>query len=878
MQSYSDAEDKLESAAAADMDEELAPADMDKELAPADTATGKSSAPADMATGKSLAPAAIGLRVGRGSHRGKPRFTKPPKRPTYASRPSEEAEPPPRWVEIPEMSPDRRLELMAQFVDELVNKNALHTREERTALNPYADDPMWDGSRRVGRYLEEAEMTDKHIGPVAQAIVQDLLYTRNNTELNAGWIDFCKREMPCMYPEQVEWAMTAYKLLRTHGSSMLTWSMGSGKTTGALALYKKLKEEGEVKRLAILSTDMVLASWAFEIERLKLPGKIMRLSLAEFRDFGYMEELMHDCEIEFFLITLVTFTTEDSVLGLQCLFFSAPTMLAVDESHISFRKGEDRNAGLCLRQLTYYLAKKTMFREKMQRLLYVLFMSGSPVLNKPEEGTNSLRHLAFQTHIHPQGLPVPTPCSCKVQCNGERLTREVDPRGFTPVEGQHVFRQISSFGALENVKALAPSALVHLVVPPSTTEVWKHLSGPQLMRAHLTGHHVDLKKFPKWDFALKVIDASFQLDPNHSALCFVNNLEAIIFLAREAEHRWGSERVVLIHGGMDETEKKAKLGRLMNEDGIVTFMTPQLAINGINCQRATLCVATDEPWNPGEINQLVARMRRHGQRQGKQGFCLTVCLCSREDDSHKRVAEIHSGKMASTDTYYAPKKEEIKLRKSYEYKVKDLEPIKEEQVLAFVAGLRALGRAEKGPFFLPGKCFAAHMLSEIQQTKTQAGVADALRVLKPKLSPEERRARQQRFLDEAAAAARKKAEEAAAAAAAAEAAARKVWIDVFGDEGNDIEEVRDVPDTGGGLSQEDLWGYTDEEYMPRYTTFSSSGEEDGEEVGEGYGEERDDDSGEERDDDSGEDDNGEDDNDDDGEEGDQDDGQGGGGD
>jgi hypothetical protein len=108
----------------------------------------------------------------------------------------------------------------------------------------------------------------------------------------------------------------------------------------------------------------------------------------------------------------------------------------------------------------------------------------------------------------------------------------------------------------------------------------------------------------------------------------------------------------------------------------------------------------------------------------------------------------------------------------------------------------------------------------------------------------------------------------------------------FGDEGNDIEEVRDVPDTGGGLSQEDLWGYTDEEYMPRYTTFSSSGEEDGEEVGEGYGEERDDDSGEddngddgeERDDDSGEDDNGDDDNDDDGEEGDQDDGQGGGGD
>jgi hypothetical protein len=234
----------------------------------------------------------------------------------------------------------------------------------------------------------------------------------------------------------------------------------------------------------------------------------------------------------------------------------------------------------------------------------------------------------------------------------------------------------------------------------------------------------------------------------------------------------------------------------MTVPGLVLVATQEMVTEGVNLQGfCNLCVMIGEHWNPGELQQTLARMYRCGQK----GFCMMICLCSRDDVSHRRVSDLQAAKVGNSEAYYNEDDSEKKRSqlKRHKYVVDKLEPIELPQVPALLAGLRALG--EKG-YFLPGKCYAIHdLVSPLQETKTKCGAAEALKILKPILTPEQKRAIRQKHLEDVAAAAKRKAEEAVAAAAKAaeEAASALTRAAIFGDSDDEENFIQTLLERAG---------------------------------------------------------------------------------
>jgi len=700
-----------------------------------------------------------------------PRFTKTQK-PTSFLDPH--AKPPPENVDIAPMCPDEHRNLLSEFSDTLVNQNALCRKAVRTAVDRYEEDPTWEGSAKMARFIEDGQAIDTHIGDRTAAILKDLRYTRNNPSQDEAYRDFFKSQDPPLYPNQVEFALTTIKLLKAHRAALLALAMGSGKTATALAVYKKLSQEGSVQQLVIISSDMVNISWGLEIDRLHLttPERIRRLSLGEFRDEGFMRELVEKDEYEIFQVTDVSFCTEDSVPGLQLLVGSKPTFIIWDEAQRTLR-GDDSNAGRCLRQITVGLPD-----------CFILFLSGTILLNRRTEAGNMVEHLDIQTHIHDPTCDVPNPCKCKPPCNGERRKRSVDTRGMSHFETLKVLQQVSVFGSLDEVRDILKPVVAHLVVPDGNAAAAHGLRGARFQNAVLAGHGLDPRKFTKAVVGVELVYEALRQGPAKSVVFLIHNRSAVDVIARDLEARLGSSLVVVIHGGTDEKEKKARLIRMMTVPGLVLVATQEMVTEGVNLQGfCNLCVMIGEHWNPGELKQTLCRMHRCGQID----FCMMICLCSRDDVSHKRVSDLQAAKVGNSEAYYNEDDSEKKRSqlKRHKYVVDKLEPIDLPQIPALLAGLRALG--EKG-YFLPGKCYAIHdLVSPLKETKTKCGAEEALKILKPVLTREQKRAIRQKHLEDVAAAAKRKAEEAIAAAAKAaeEAASALTRAAIFGDSDDD---------------------------------------------------------------------------------------------
>jgi hypothetical protein len=730
------------------------------------------------ATGDARRPATNPRKRKRG-----PRFTKTQK-PTSFLDPL--ANPPPENVDIAPMCPDELRKLLSEFSDTLVNQNALCRKAVRTAVDRYEEDPTWEGSAKMARFIEDGQAIDTHIGDRTAAILKDLRYTRNDPSHDEGYRDFFTSQEPPLFPNQVEFALTTIKLLKAHRAALLALAMGSGKTATALAVYKKLRQEARVQQLVIISSDMVNISWGLEIDRLHLttPDKIRRLSLGEFRDEGFMRELVEEDDYEIFQVTDVSFCTEDSVPGLQLLIGSKPTFVIWDEAQRTLR-GDDSNAGRCLRQITVGLPD-----------CFKLFLSGTILLNRRTEAGNMVQHLDIQTHIHDPTCDVPNPCKCKPPCNGERRKRSVDTRGMSHFETLMVLKAVSVFGSLDEVRDILKPVVAHVVVPDGNAAAAHGLRGARFQNAVLAGHGLDPRKFTKAVVGVELVCEALRQDPTRSVVFLIHNRSAVDVIARDLEARLGSSLVVVIHGGTDEKEKKARLIRVMTVPGLVLVATQEMVTEGVNLQGfCNLCVMIGEHWNPGELQQTLARMYRCGQK----GFCMMICLCSRDDVSHRRVSDLQAAKVGNSEAYYNEDDSEKKRSqlKRHKYVVDKLEPIELPQVPALLAGLRALG--EKG-YFLPGKCYAIHdLVSPLQETKTKCGAAEALKILKPILTPEQKRAIRQKHLEDVAAAAKRKAEEAVAAAAKAaeEAASALTRAAIFGDSDDEENFIQTLLERAG---------------------------------------------------------------------------------
>ena len=95
------------------------------------------------------------------------------------------------------------------------------------------------------------------------------------------------------------------------------------------------------------------------------------------------------------------------------------------------------------------------------------------------------------------------------------------------------------------------------------------------------------------------------------AIVFTQYRDTMRYIAdRLKAHGW---RVVELHGGMDEEERK-RAEREFKEEGEVLVAT-DAASEGLNLQVANILINFDLPWNPSRLDQRIGRVHRYGQRK-----------------------------------------------------------------------------------------------------------------------------------------------------------------------------------------------------------------------------------------------------------------------
>jgi len=742
----------------------------------------------------------------RGITRGKHRFTKKSK--TSYLEQDDPSNPPPECVDFNPISPEKLNKHLVYCTENLLDNKKVICRAE--AVDPDRKDPTWDGSKELGRLLNKGKEFNEQMGDKASQVLRDITYTRNNREENEELENFFKENVhPPLFPSQVDAAVTVAKLLKKHKAAMLTMQMGAGKTATAAATYLRLKAEGKVVRLVVVGTDMVLLSWEVELLRLNVTtvDKMKRLSLTEFRDPYAITEILDDNVPEVFFVTNATFSDEQSARGLNMLFSTAAhgtssrTLVMIDEIHQLFRK-VDTNPGFTLGKVT------------ISKRLYIIGISGSPLINHTDEAANLLSHLAVQTHIHAQHSDVPNPCKCRESCKGQRLTRRLDPeRDLTHHEAKLILRELSVFG--EPVQHRLQPGVDYVVAKSGNHEAAMRISrGRQgYMGAVLAGHGLNPLEFTKTELAMKIAVEALHQDPSSGKMILLNNKHAVDVIAQRMRYLTGKNRVIALHGGVNEDMKKVLLRRLMTEDGLVLVATLDIIREGVNLQRFRLCVLCQEPWSREELGQIIARMQRIGQ----EGYVQVLSIVCKDDNAHERVGELQAQKVGNSEAYYNEAKEIRRQKKIHEWLVANLNPIEEHEIGPMIAGLRKMG--EHGRSF-PGRCFIPHAVSRLKPTFTKTGFEEVRRILKPKLSREEMQALRVRYLEEKAEIARRRAEEAAAAAREAEEAKTKPLSDdeKSGDErpagGGAEPGSGDERDARPPVSYEDIFGTESESEPP----------------------------------------------------------------
>ena len=99
-------------------------------------------------------------------------------------------------------------------------------------------------------------------------------------------------------------------------------------------------------------------------------------------------------------------------------------------------------------------------------------------------------------------------------------------------------------------------------------------------------------------------------------IIFTEHRDTAEFLVRRLEGLGFTERVALIHGGLDYREREAQVDlfrRPADSDGANYLVATDAAGEGINLQFCWLMANYDVPWNPARLEQRMGRIHRYGQ-------------------------------------------------------------------------------------------------------------------------------------------------------------------------------------------------------------------------------------------------------------------------
>ncbi len=124
----------------------------------------------------------------------------------------------------------------------------------------------------------------------------------------------------------------------------------------------------------------------------------------------------------------------------------------------------------------------------------------------------------------------------------------------------------------------------------------------------------------KWDQLSKVIQEAREMRDTQGRqrkfIIFTEHKDTLNYLAKRlGDLMGGSDRLVVIHGGVDRQERRARQMAFKNDPDVAILVATDAAGEGVNLQVANLLVNYDLPWNPNRIEQRFGRIHRIGQKE-----------------------------------------------------------------------------------------------------------------------------------------------------------------------------------------------------------------------------------------------------------------------
>jgi len=112
-------------------------------------------------------------------------------------------------------------------------------------------------------------------------------------------------------------------------------------------------------------------------------------------------------------------------------------------------------------------------------------------------------------------------------------------------------------------------------------------------------------------------------NPQEKIVIFATYLGTVDLIAREIDHAFPGQGVVVLRGG-DHGAKIAAERRFRQKDGPRVLVCTAAGREGINLQFARILFNFDLPWNPMDVEQRIGRIHRYGQNHTAQVYNLVL--------------------------------------------------------------------------------------------------------------------------------------------------------------------------------------------------------------------------------------------------------------